>query len=190
MNKAVETVFQSAMALPPDERDELVESLIAECHASLRRPFAEEWMVEVRRRSAEIDAGADVLSPWAEAKERARKRLTESRGRPLSACEFEELAPLVCFRPAMYLGSTNFDAVCGFLDGFNTAKGGVELSEFAKWLVRRIDGYSNHRWPNLVRIHLDKVMGEEAPSEDRLIEHLGELFEAFFGPSFRWSKSG
>lgn len=80
MSEAIETVFQAAMALPPDERIELVEALIAECDHELERPFADAWLAEIKRRSDEIDAGAVQLTPWPEVKARVRKRLEERMG--------------------------------------------------------------------------------------------------------------
>ena len=47
MSEAIETIFQAAMALPPYERVELVEALIAECDQELQRPFADAWLAEV-----------------------------------------------------------------------------------------------------------------------------------------------
>ena len=79
MSDSAESVFQAAMALPPDERVELVEALIAECDQQLQRPFADAWIAEVQRRSAEIDSGAVTLSPWPEVKARVRKRIEERR---------------------------------------------------------------------------------------------------------------
>ena len=80
MSEAIETIFQAAMALPPDERIELVEALIAECDQELQRPFADAWISEVKRRSAEIDAGTVEMTPWPEVKARVRKRLEERMG--------------------------------------------------------------------------------------------------------------
>jgi putative addiction module component (TIGR02574 family) len=80
MSEAAELVFQSAMALPPEERDLLVEALIAECEHSLRRPFSEAWMVEARRRSAMDDAHPGSGSSWEEVKARVRKRVEDRVG--------------------------------------------------------------------------------------------------------------
>jgi putative addiction module component (TIGR02574 family) len=72
-----EQLFQSALALPEEERLELVEALLAECDRALTRPFDDAWLAEVQRRSAEIDAGTATLTPWPEVKQRVRKRLEE-----------------------------------------------------------------------------------------------------------------
>lgn len=79
MTPATEQLLQSALALPEDERLQLVEALIAECDRGLARPFDDAWLAEVRRRSDEVDAGTAALTPWPEVKRRARERL---EGRP------------------------------------------------------------------------------------------------------------
>jgi putative addiction module component (TIGR02574 family) len=79
MSEASENVFQAAMALPVDERVALVEALIAECDQDLQRPFADAWIAEIQRRSAEIDAATATLTPWPEVKARIRKRVEERR---------------------------------------------------------------------------------------------------------------
>ena len=75
MSPATEQLLQTALALPQEERTELVEALLAECDKDLARPFDAAWLPEIQRRSAEIDAGTAVLTPWPEVKRRARQRL-------------------------------------------------------------------------------------------------------------------
>jgi putative addiction module component (TIGR02574 family) len=75
VSPTTEQLFQSALALPEEERIELVEALLAECDQALARPFDDAWLTEVQRRSAEIDAGTATLTPWSEVKRRVRQRL-------------------------------------------------------------------------------------------------------------------
>lgn len=75
MSPATEQLLQTALALPEEERSELVEALLAECDRSLARPFDDAWLAEVQRRSAQIDAGTATLTPWPEVKRRVRERL-------------------------------------------------------------------------------------------------------------------
>jgi putative addiction module component (TIGR02574 family) len=75
MSPAAEQLLQSVLALPEDERLELVEALLAKSDQALTRPFDDAWLAEVQRRSAEIDAGTAVLTPWPEVKRRVRQRL-------------------------------------------------------------------------------------------------------------------
>ena len=80
MSPATEHLLQSALALPENERIQLVEALLSECDQSLARPFDNAWLTEVQRRSAQIDAGEAVLTPWPEVKQRVRQQLEERAG--------------------------------------------------------------------------------------------------------------
>ena len=72
---------QSALALPEAERLELVEALPASRDSSNEPPFDPAWLSEIRRRSAEIDAGTVRLDPWPVVRDRVRQRLAgRSRG--------------------------------------------------------------------------------------------------------------
>jgi putative addiction module component (TIGR02574 family) len=75
MSPEVEQLFKAALALPEDERLELVEELLASQDAPGEIPFDPAWMGEVQRRSAEIDAGTAQPSPWSVVRERVRQRL-------------------------------------------------------------------------------------------------------------------
>ena len=75
MSPATEHLLQSALALPEEERLQLVEALLAECDQALTRPFEDAWLAEIQRRSAQIDAGTAILTPWPEVKRRVRERL-------------------------------------------------------------------------------------------------------------------
>ena len=75
MTPATEHVLQSALALPEEERIQLVEALLAKCDESLARPFDAAWLAEVQKRSAQIDSGTATLTPWSEVKRRVRERL-------------------------------------------------------------------------------------------------------------------
>jgi putative addiction module component (TIGR02574 family) len=75
MNPATEQMFQSVLALPDEERLQFIDALLVECAQNLARPFDDAWLEEIRRRSAEIDAGAATLTPWPEVKRRVRQRL-------------------------------------------------------------------------------------------------------------------
>lgn len=81
MSPTAEQLLQSALALPAEDRVELAEALLAETDEPTGLPFNEAWLAEVQRRSAKIDAGTDVGTPWAEVKQRVRERIDEkSRG--------------------------------------------------------------------------------------------------------------
>lgn len=65
MSQTVAELLDAALALPEPERAELAELL----NASLDAPPSSlhpSWAAEIRRRSADIDAGLVELIPWAE----------------------------------------------------------------------------------------------------------------------------
>lgn len=73
MQPTTEQILQSALALPSEERFQLVEALIA---AELSPPpFAETWRSVIQRRSAEIDAGSVAEIPWSELRQRLRRQV-------------------------------------------------------------------------------------------------------------------
>jgi putative addiction module component (TIGR02574 family) len=74
MTPSVAQVFQAALQLPDEEQLQLFSALTAAMEERGLRPFDDSWLEEVRRRSAEFDAGTVQAVPWAEVKERAGKR--------------------------------------------------------------------------------------------------------------------
>lgn len=72
MAPAVQQLLQSALALPDEEQMQFVTALLAAVDERGLRPFDDEWLAEVQRRSAEYDAGGVQPIPWAEVKEKAR----------------------------------------------------------------------------------------------------------------------
>jgi putative addiction module component (TIGR02574 family) len=62
------------MALSEEERLQLIDALMAE-YDQAAKPFDDAWLAEAQKRSAQIDAGVVVLTPWAEVKRRVRERL-------------------------------------------------------------------------------------------------------------------
>jgi putative addiction module component (TIGR02574 family) len=79
MSPGAENVLQAALTLPEEERLEIIDALLAALDQESTPPISEAWMAEVRRRSAEFDAGGVTPIPWSEVKERAR-RGEEPRG--------------------------------------------------------------------------------------------------------------
>jgi putative addiction module component (TIGR02574 family) len=81
MDSATEQLYQAALALPDDQRLELVEALIASEDSPAEVTFDPATLQEIKRRSAEIDAGTVELNSWSVVRERVRKRVEErSRG--------------------------------------------------------------------------------------------------------------
>jgi putative addiction module component (TIGR02574 family) len=80
MSPTCEQLLTSALALPESERLELAEALLAASEPPVPEPAGDAWLAEVRRRSAQIDAGAAALTPWPEVKQRVRARLEGRTG--------------------------------------------------------------------------------------------------------------
>ena len=55
MSPAAEQVLQAALALPDEERLEMIDALLAAASAGSAHPVDEAWMAEIQRRSAEFD---------------------------------------------------------------------------------------------------------------------------------------
>ena len=75
MSPAAQQVLQLALTLPEDERLDLVDALIASRGYESELPFDPELLVEINRRSAEIESGAVQTAPWSVVRERVRRRL-------------------------------------------------------------------------------------------------------------------
>jgi putative addiction module component (TIGR02574 family) len=73
MSPATEDILRAALALTEEERTELIEELFAARPDSGDLPFAPAWLSEIQRRSAEIDEGRVILTPWAEVRDRVRE---------------------------------------------------------------------------------------------------------------------
>jgi putative addiction module component (TIGR02574 family) len=75
MSPATEQLLQAALALPEEERLELVDALLVSQRSEGELPFDPAWLGEIQRRSAEIEAGTVQLTPWSVVRERVRRRL-------------------------------------------------------------------------------------------------------------------
>ena len=69
-----ETVLSGAQSLPVPERIQLIEALWETVPADSLPPVTDEWLAEIRRRSAEYDAGAVETTPWEQIRANAMRR--------------------------------------------------------------------------------------------------------------------
>ena len=69
-----EAVLSSASRLAIVDRIQLIEALWDTLPADSLPPLTEEWLAEVRRRSAQYDAGVDQGVPWAGVRADALRR--------------------------------------------------------------------------------------------------------------------
>jgi putative addiction module component (TIGR02574 family) len=77
MNQNVQQFVQAALALTDEEQLQLVAALVSAVEERGLRPFDDEWLEIIERRSAEFDAGLVQAIPWSEVKQRSRRRVAE-----------------------------------------------------------------------------------------------------------------
>lgn len=74
MSPTVEKLFRAVMALPPAERRALTDALVAIAeHPEMPGQVGEEYLAEIRRRSAQTETEAWV--PWSEVRRRVHAQL-------------------------------------------------------------------------------------------------------------------
>jgi putative addiction module component (TIGR02574 family) len=72
MAPASEQLLEATLALPVEDRLEIVEALLASLQPEDRPPFDESWREVIRRRSADLQSGQVTPVPWAEVERQAR----------------------------------------------------------------------------------------------------------------------
>ena len=80
MNVDTEHLLNAALALPDDDRFQLVEALIVSLEPADRSPVDDSWLAIVKRRSAELKTGQAATLPWAEVKRQARLGAQDRKG--------------------------------------------------------------------------------------------------------------
>jgi putative addiction module component (TIGR02574 family) len=61
-------LLKDALALPPEARSALVESLLESLDAGVGDDAHEAWREEIERRLRQIDSGAVSMMPWGDAR--------------------------------------------------------------------------------------------------------------------------
>ncbi len=77
MAPALEAVYQAALALPEEERAELADRLLNTLSPDIPSQLHPAWRDELRRRSAQVDAGEVDLVSWEEVRRRAWQAVAE-----------------------------------------------------------------------------------------------------------------
>jgi putative addiction module component (TIGR02574 family) len=75
MQRDAAEVLRDALALPPEARAALIDTLIGSLDHAVDEAAEEAWREEIYRRLQQIDSGAVELIPWEEARRRLRLRL-------------------------------------------------------------------------------------------------------------------
>ncbi|MFT4099425.1 MAG: addiction module protein [Burkholderiaceae bacterium] len=70
MSTRTDALLDTVLALPPDERSELVIALLDSLEDDDPQSITDAWRDEIRRRKEDIEAGRVRLVPWTEARDR------------------------------------------------------------------------------------------------------------------------
>ncbi len=70
-----ETVFSAAAELSVADRLRLIDELAASVPEDQPPSLSQEWLAEIERRSAEIDAGTVTPEPWTEVRQRLFRKV-------------------------------------------------------------------------------------------------------------------
>ncbi len=70
----VQSILAAATRLPVEQRLDLIDALCETIPAHTEHDLSPEWMAEIERRSAEIDAGTARLYTWEEVRDATRRR--------------------------------------------------------------------------------------------------------------------
>lgn len=75
MDPSTEAVLHTVLALPDEERAELIDAILLHQAEIDELPFDKAWLVEIARRSNRLDTGKDKAVDWAVVRERVRDRV-------------------------------------------------------------------------------------------------------------------
>jgi len=73
-----ESLFADARRLPVGDRIELIEALWDTVPADSMLPITDEWLEEIKRRSAEYESGSVQTVPWEQIRADALRRIGAS----------------------------------------------------------------------------------------------------------------
>ena len=75
MHREAAELLRDALALPPEGRAALIDSLIESLNQTIEEGVEEAWKMEIELRLEQIDNGAVELTSWRAARQRLRDRL-------------------------------------------------------------------------------------------------------------------
>jgi putative addiction module component (TIGR02574 family) len=79
MERGIDDVLRDAMALPPEARAALAESLLDSLDPEVDEAAGAVWQSEIACRVQELDSGAKLPIPWAEVRLRLKSGLADGR---------------------------------------------------------------------------------------------------------------
>jgi putative addiction module component (TIGR02574 family) len=83
MSPEIDELFQKALALPPEARAELANSLLESIDPTVDEEVDAAWQREIVRRMDEISSGEVKTIPWQEVRQKAREMLSRSSSHPM-----------------------------------------------------------------------------------------------------------
>jgi putative addiction module component (TIGR02574 family) len=75
MSRDADEILKEALALPPETRAALADSLWESIDAEVDSDAEEAWRQEIKRRLVDLDSGAVAAIPWSEARSRLLAKL-------------------------------------------------------------------------------------------------------------------
>ena len=75
MSRVPSEILKEALALPPDARASIADSLLDSLDQEVEAGASEEWEREIQRRIAEVESGAVKTISWSDAREHLVSRL-------------------------------------------------------------------------------------------------------------------
>jgi putative addiction module component (TIGR02574 family) len=75
MSRDADEILKEALALPPETRAALADSLWESIDAEVDSDAEEAWRQEIKRRLVDLDSGAVAAIPWSETRSRLLAKL-------------------------------------------------------------------------------------------------------------------
>jgi putative addiction module component (TIGR02574 family) len=77
MNTQAKQILQSALALDPDDRVEIAETLLLSLDDDRAAEIEAAWAAEIKRRIESIDRGEAQMVPWEQVLQEMRERIND-----------------------------------------------------------------------------------------------------------------
>ena len=78
MSATVDSILDTALALPPTERARIAAELIASLDEGEDTGVEAAWVAEIERRISEVESGEAETSTWEEARSRIKSKIEKS----------------------------------------------------------------------------------------------------------------
>ena len=79
MGREPSDILKEALALPPDARASIADSLLESLDQEFEAGASEEWEREIQKRIAEVEAGTVKTISWSDAREQLMSRLRDEK---------------------------------------------------------------------------------------------------------------